>query len=193
MVKQLLQLLICVVDAELLKAVQVEDLETRNVEDSDEAGALTLGSVKRPVDPRHDPLEEPLVGGLADGLHSELDLLLGLGLGHVVAANLDSGLEEGLGEVGDLDAEQMRDLLGHGVVGERGLVGVALLLELHVPEEEAGADDAPDGGHVLLADAHDPHRVLGGRELLHVVNPRDPHTAHGHEGVVLGIVQQHLS
>ena len=76
MVKQLLQLLICVVDAELLKAVQVEDLETRNVEDSDEAGALTLGSVKRPVDSRHDPLEEPLVGGLADGLHSELDLLL---------------------------------------------------------------------------------------------------------------------
>ena len=76
MVKQLLQLLICVVDAELLKAVQVEDLETRNVEDSDEAGALTLGSVKGPVDPRHDPLEEPLVGGLADCLHSELDLLL---------------------------------------------------------------------------------------------------------------------
>ena len=110
MVKQLLQLLICVVDAELLKAVQVKDLETRNVEDSDEAGALTLGSVKGPVDPRHDPLEEALVGGLGDGLNGKLHLLFCLGLGHIVPANLDSGLQEGLGQVRHLDPQQVTNL-----------------------------------------------------------------------------------
>ena len=43
MVKQLLQLLICVVDAELLKAVQVEDLETRDIQNSDETKSKASG------------------------------------------------------------------------------------------------------------------------------------------------------
>ena len=37
MVEELLQFLVSVVDAELFKTVQVEDLETRNVQNSDEA------------------------------------------------------------------------------------------------------------------------------------------------------------
>ena len=36
MVEELLQFLVSVVDAELLKTVQVEDLKTRNVQNSDE-------------------------------------------------------------------------------------------------------------------------------------------------------------
>ncbi len=110
MVEELLQLLIGVVDAELFEAVQLEDLEAGNVENADEAGALPLGPVQGPVDPRHDPLEEALVGGLGDGLDGELDLLLGLGLGDVVAAHLDAGLEEGLRQVGHLDAQQVGHL-----------------------------------------------------------------------------------
>ena len=37
MVEELLQFLVSVVDAELLKAVQIENFETRNVQNSDEA------------------------------------------------------------------------------------------------------------------------------------------------------------
>ena len=75
-VEKLLELLVCVIDAELFKAVQLEDLKTGDIKDSNEGGSLTLGSVQRPVDPHHDPLEQPLVHGLADGLNGELDLFL---------------------------------------------------------------------------------------------------------------------
>jgi hypothetical protein len=109
-VEQLLQLLVCVVDAELLETVQLEDLESGDIEDADEAGPLTLGAVQGPVDPRDDPLEQTLVGRLGDRLDVELDLLLGLGLDHMVPADLDPRLEEGLGQVGHLDAQQVRHL-----------------------------------------------------------------------------------
>ena len=45
-VEQLLQFLVGVVDAQLLEAVQLEDLEASDVEDTDEAGSLSLGSVQ---------------------------------------------------------------------------------------------------------------------------------------------------
>ena len=103
-VEELLEFLVSVVDTELLKTVQIEDFETRNVQNSDETKnicsiklksfrtynvpcSLSLGPVQRLVDPGADPLEEPLVGCFANGLHSELDLLLALGLGHIVSTN----------------------------------------------------------------------------------------------------------
>ena len=46
MIEELLQLLVGVVDAELLEAVDLEDLEAGNIQDADEAGALTLGTVQ---------------------------------------------------------------------------------------------------------------------------------------------------
>ena len=106
MVEELLQFLVSVVDAELLKTVQIENFETRNVQNSDETknicsmnnnyiflqadnlpGSLSLGPVQRLVDPGADPFEESLVGCFADRLHRELGLLLALGLGHIVSAN----------------------------------------------------------------------------------------------------------
>lgn len=91
-IKQLLKFLISEVNAQLLEAVQFEDLEAGNIENTDEAGALALGSVKWSVNPGHDPFEQSLVGRLGDGLHGELNLLLGLGLGHVVTTHFDPGL-----------------------------------------------------------------------------------------------------
>ena len=76
MVEELLQLLVGVVDAELLEAVEVEDFEPGNVEDSNEAGALTLGAIQGAIDSEDDPLEEPLVSGLGNGFHGELNLFL---------------------------------------------------------------------------------------------------------------------
>ena len=75
-VEELLELLVGVVDAQLLEAVQLEDLESGDVEDADEGGPLALGPVQRPVDPVDDPLEEALVHRLRDGLDGELDLFL---------------------------------------------------------------------------------------------------------------------
>lgn len=46
---------------------------------------------------------------------------LGLGLGDVVTADLDPGLEESLGHLVDVDAQQVGHLLSDGVVGKNGL------------------------------------------------------------------------
>ena len=110
MVEKLLQLLVGVVDTELLEAVHLEDLEASNIENTDKTGPLSLGSIQRTVDPRHDPFEQSLVGGLGDRFNGEFDLLLGLSLGDIVAAHLDPGFQERLGQVGDLDAKQMSNL-----------------------------------------------------------------------------------
>ena len=83
----------------------------------------------------------------------------------------------------------MGHLLGHGVVGEGGLVSVPILLELHVSEEKAGGDDSPDGGHVLVGDPHHLHGVLSAGELLHVVNAGNLDASSGHEGVVFSIIK----
>jgi len=75
-VEKLLELLVGVVDAQLLEAVQLEDFEAGNIQDADEGGPLSLGPVQRPVDPHDDPLEEALVHRLGDGLDGELNLFL---------------------------------------------------------------------------------------------------------------------
>ncbi len=76
MIEELLQLLVGVVDAELLEAVEVEDLEAGDIEDANEAGALALGAVQAAVDAGDDPLEQALVGGLGDGFDGKLNLFL---------------------------------------------------------------------------------------------------------------------
>ena len=76
MVEELLQLLVGVVDAQLFEAVQLEDFESGDIEDSDEGGALAFGPVQRSVDPGDEPLKQPFVHRLRDGLDGELDLFL---------------------------------------------------------------------------------------------------------------------
>ena len=46
-------------------------------------------------------------------------------------------------------------LLCNGVVGQSGLVAAALLLELHVSEEQGGRDDLEDRAEVLVRHSHD--------------------------------------
>ena len=110
MVEQLLQLLVGVVDAQLLEAVDLENLEAGDIEYADETGTLPLGAVQWSIDSRHDPLEQTLIGCLGDGLNGELNLLLGLRLGDVVPTNLDTWLEEGLRQVSDLDTQEVGNL-----------------------------------------------------------------------------------
>ena len=76
------------------------------------------------------------------------------------------------------------------VVGKRGLVGVALLLELHVAEEHNGGHGAVDGVLLVVVDAHDVHRLDELAVHLLVVRARHRHRAVRQEPVVLDIVQQ---
>ena len=191
-VEELLQLLVRVVDAELLERVELEDLESGYVQYADEGRALPLTPVQRLVYALHDPLEHALVDGLGYGLHGELDLLLVLRLGHEIAAHLELGLEERAREVGHVQAEEVADLLSDRVVGQGGLVGLALLLELQVSHLEDAADRAHDGYDVLVAHAHDVHGLDRVVVLLDLVDALYRHVRVGQVVVGLEVVEQVL-
>ena len=116
-VEQLLQFLVSIIDAQLLKAVELEDFETGDIQDTNEAGTLTLGAVKRSVDTGHNPLEKPFESGFGKGFDGKFHLLLGLSFGDKVSADLDARSQEAFGHLIDVDAEQVSNLLGHCVVG----------------------------------------------------------------------------
>jgi hypothetical protein len=158
-IEELLQLLVGVIDAKLLEAVELEDFKTGHIEDPDEAGALTLGAVERAVDAVYEPLEHSFVAGLCDGFDGEFDLLFGLSLCHEIAANLDAWRQEGFRHVGDAQAQQMSNLLSDCVVGQCRLVRAAFLLESHRAEQQNGADDAEDRVEVVLCHSHDVHAL----------------------------------
>jgi len=75
-VEKLLKLLVGQVDAELLKAVEVKDLETSNIETADERCRATV-RLEGCVDFGNDPLEQALVDGLGEGLARVFGLITG--------------------------------------------------------------------------------------------------------------------
>ena len=113
--KQLLQLHVCVVDAQLLKAVQLKVLEANDV---NEAGTLYLGLSKKPFNPGEEPIEGELVGDLDNGLDGKLHLLIFLGSGHIVPSNIDPWFQECLVQVRHLDGQPWIKLLTNYVVGK---------------------------------------------------------------------------
>lgn len=189
MVEELLQLLVGVIDAELLEAVELEDFKTSHIEDADEAGALSLGAVERAVDAVHQPLEHALVAGFADGFNSELDLLLGLRFRDEIAADLDAWGQESFRHVCDAKAEQMRDLLCDSVVGQGCLVRTAFLLESHRAEQQNSADDAEDRVEVVLRHSHDVHGFDGRLVLSGVVNSGHGQRSVGQEWIATHVIE----
>lgn len=140
----------------------------------------------------HEPFEHLLVARLRDRLDGQLCLLLGLRFRHVVATDLQSWLQDGFGHFGYVEAEQMTNLLRDRVVRQRGLVGVALLLELHVTEQQDRADHTEDGGEIFVRQAHDLHGLHGVAKLDRIVDARHRHVAVRKECVVLHVLQQEL-
>lgn len=116
-IEQLLQFLIRIIDTELFKAVKMEDLKTSNVQNANETGSLSLGPIQRSIDSADNPLEKSLIKSFGNGFHSKFDLLLGLSLGDVISAHFNPGSQERLCQLIDINAQEMRDLLSHGVVG----------------------------------------------------------------------------
>uniref|UniRef100_A0A1I8HHL2 Protein kinase domain-containing protein n=1 Tax=Macrostomum lignano TaxID=282301 RepID=A0A1I8HHL2_9PLAT len=94
-VKQLLQLLVSVVNAQLFETIQLEYFKAGNVQDANK------------------PAEQPLVDGLGDGFNGEHCLFLALRFVNKLAAYANARPEEGAYEIVDLQAEQVAGLLGH--------------------------------------------------------------------------------
>ena len=116
-------------------------------------------------------------------------LFFGLSFGDVVPSDFDARFEEGFGHLGHVHTEQVGDLLRHRVIGQRGLVRITLLLELHVAEEQRGRYDAEDGRQVFGVHAHNRHGFTRLLEFGHVVHAVDGQRAVRQEGIEFGILQ----
>ena len=88
----------------------VEDLETSDVEHTNEELPLVLG-VQGPVDTLDQPGEHTVVEGLGQGGHGVGHLVDVTALGHVLAADLDLWLEQTLQQITSVDAQHEGDLL----------------------------------------------------------------------------------
>lgn len=119
-------------------------------------------------------------------------LFFGLTLRDEIPSDLDPGLEEGLGHIRDGQTQQVCDFLGHRVVGQRGLVRVAVLFELHRAEQHDSWDDPVDGAEVLVGHSHDVHALDGGLELGGIVHARNDVIVLAEERVRLGVLQDEL-
>merc|ERR1712002_669543 len=172
-VEELLQTLICVVNEELLQDVEVENLETGDVQHTDEVFS-GVGSIERIVDFGDDPVKETGEERLGSGRNGESNLVNVLALLHVVLTDLQLGLHEGVDEEVGFDSDQRS--AGSDFVHAFGLS--LLLTTLLFPFGVAQVGDG-DGALVTvillrLTEAQSVKGGVGGAHFLGVI-----HAGHG--------------
>lgn len=169
-VEELLETLVGVVDANLLEGVDLEDLETRDIQDTNEVSLSLLG--KHQVDLLDEPQEKTSIEGLSKGIARESSFLrVELG-GDEVATSKNAGLNETLLEVASINVEQVGDGVEGGLVGDLGSLTVGGV-EDQVTKVEDGGESSEDGELLLGGDAHDGHGIAGVLELVGIVDSLD--------------------
>merc|ERR1712226_728508 len=125
LVKELLQLLIDVVDADLLETVVVKDLEAGNVQDTDVGNLLHGGVTQGLVTFLHYDPKGTLIHSTSNTGHGVGSSLAG----GTLLDPLSTDLHLGLAEVGDhplgVNAEELSNLEGIGLVLDLGLLLLA--------------------------------------------------------------------
>merc|ERR1712045_366639 len=148
LVKELLELLVDVVDTDLLEAVVIKNLKSGNVQHSDIVDLLHSGVAQGLV----TLVDNNPEGSLVDGTSNTGNRVGSIGTGGSLVDPLSSDLQLGLAEVGDhplaVNTGQGSDLLGIGLI-----LDLSLLL-------------LTDGDKVLGHVAHVHH---GGGVLVHIV------------------------
>merc|ERR1719356_426666 len=190
LVEELLQLLVDIVDADLLEAVVVEDLEAGNVEHTN-IGDLLHGWVAQGLVTLVDNNPE---GTLVNGTGDAGNGVGSVGAGGALLHPLGSDLQLGLAEVGDhplaVDAEELGNLLAVGGVLDLGLLLLANRHKVlgHVAHVHHASSVAE---HIVLhlgGEAKDVEGFVGELHVLLVVDGGDGELALGHVPVVLDVV-----
>ena len=88
MIEKLLKFFISIVNTELLKRVKFENLESSNIQNSDEKVPLGV-SRERAVHRFDDPVKEPLENGLTEGAQGVDNLRHCLTFCYVIGTDLD--------------------------------------------------------------------------------------------------------
>ena len=169
-VEELLKTLVGVVDAQLLERVDLENLKTGDIQDTNEVSLSLL--CKGEVDLAHEPQEETSVDGFGEGITGRCSLL-GVELGsNEVTSSKNAGLNERLLELRGVAAQEVGSSVEDVLVGDLGALTLSRV-EGDVTEVEDGSEGAEDGHLLLRGDAHDGHGISRVLELLGIVHTLD--------------------
>merc|ERR1719412_306673 len=192
LVEELLQLLVDVVDTDLLETVVIKDLKAGNVKHTNVVNLLHGGVNKSLVTlVNHNP-----EGSFVDSTSNTGHRVGGSGTGGALVDPLRPNLQLGLAEVGDhplgINAGQLGDLVGVGVVLDLGLLFLA-----HGDKVLGHVAHVHHAGGVLvhivlliLGEAERHEGLVSELHVLLVVNGGDSQLALGHVPVVQDLVGQ---
>merc|ERR1719500_1334078 len=191
-VEELLELLVDVVDADLFKAIVVEDLEPGDVEDTNVGDLLHGGVAQGLVTLVHSDPE----GSLVDGTGDAGNRVGGVGAGRALLHPLGADLQLGLAEVGDhplaIDAEELGNLLAIDGILDLGLLLLADGDEVlgHVAHVHHASGVAEHIVLHLLGEAKNVKGLISELHVLLVVDGGHGELSLGHVPVVLDVVGQ---
>merc|ERR1719428_1289820 len=190
-VEELLEALVGVVDKELFQDVELEDLKTGNIQDTDEISS-GVGRVQGVVDQQDDPIEHTGEEGLGGGGNGEADLVNVLALLDEILADLQLGLHEGVDEPVDLDLEEVSSPGHHIHTVRLSLLLATLLLPLLVTDVGDGDGTLVQTILLILAEAKGIQGGVSGAHLLGVIHTGDGQHALSEEKVISweGLVAQ---
>jgi hypothetical protein len=137
----------------------VENLETSNIQHTDERGTLLLG-VQCLVTLLDEPFEETIEDTLAEGTDGVGDLILVTTLGDELVTDLDAGLEQVLVEILAVDTEQLGDLLTSFGTVSFSLLFATSLLETHSSHVHDSSGDLVDVVLLFLSETQDIEGLL---------------------------------
>lgn len=192
--EQLLKLFVAVVNAELLETVVVEDLETVDVQNTDQRTLVVFGVVllvdcDRRVDLVDDPAEQPLVDRFGEGVSSVIRLRFGVFLPHDVPSGGDDAFAQRRSQLVFLHLEQVGDHVDRLLVFH--LEFLAVVDEIHVAQVENRPDDPPQSVLRLLGELERAQGTVDVAEVVAVVDGvHFGSFALLHEKVVLGVAGQ---
>merc|ERR1719209_958560 len=191
-VEELLQLLVDVVDADLLKAVVVKDLKAGDVEDTNVGDLLHGGVAQGLVTLLHSDPE----GTLVDGTGNTRDRGSSTCAGGTLLHPLSSDLQLGLAEVGDhplaIDAEELGNLLAIGRVLDLSLLFLADGNEVlgHVAHVHHASGVLEHFVLHLVGEAKNVKGLISKLHVLLVVDGGHSEFTLGHKPVVLDVIGQ---
>jgi hypothetical protein len=156
-VKELLELLVGVVNAQLLEGVELEDFESSDIKNSDEGSAASTSN--HLVNFLDNPQEQTTVEGLGKGLPRVVGLCDVHGSLHHGTTSLNAGLAKTSLEGSGIDLKNLRSKLSVGGILHRRRFTTASG-EIDVTEVGDTSASSVDILNVFLAESHDSHGLL---------------------------------
>merc|ERR1712168_1495063 len=129
-VEELLQFFVGEVDAKLFKGVEIEDLETSNIQDTAEVASWKI-SIKSSVTHLHKPLEELVKDSFGNSTSGTSTLGNVLTLGDHLSTDLDTWSGESLAHISRRHTEQVGDFVGNVKRCQFSLL-ISWLLNVHL-------------------------------------------------------------